>query len=160
MMFGQFVPMLSDLAWSFAEKSISRKKQNIRKSAENAKFITSPNELRDYAKKIYDDVREFVHEEIIPIEQIFIKHEAGPDKWTQVIPYSSKIKSSLKSLFETTNTNFWHQKICDFYKKKSIFSSKKGGFLPTSLTKFRILIYHFLYQLLFSSDLEKKIRKN
>ena len=42
--------------------------------------------MRDYAKRIYDDVKEFVQEEVIPLEHVLADHEDDPKtRWT-VIP--------------------------------------------------------------------------
>ena len=106
--FGNIVNLLAEMSWNFAEKSMERSKRNTR-SIHKSALITSPDEMRDYAKRIYDDVKEFIHEEIIPIEQKFLAHEAGPDKWT-VAPEMEVLKSKAKSaglwnLFMPLNTD-------------------------------------------------------
>jgi hypothetical protein len=32
-------------------------------------------------KQIFDDVREFIHEECFPKEKLFMEHQEGPTKW-------------------------------------------------------------------------------
>ena len=73
------------MACNFAEKSAESQKHKALKEElkRTPVFITSPDQMRPYAKKLYDNVREFVQEEIIPVEQKLIAHEAGPDRWTQ-----------------------------------------------------------------------------
>jgi len=44
-------------------------------------FITTPGELRPHAKKIYDDVKEFLAEECVPKERDFMEHSMSDNKW-------------------------------------------------------------------------------
>ena len=83
--FGPIVHLLGEMACNFAEKSAESQKHKALKEElkRTPVFITSSDQMRPYAKKLYDNVREFVQEEIIPVEQKLIAHEAGPDRWTQ-----------------------------------------------------------------------------
>ena len=81
--FGPLVHLLGEMSWNFAEKSSENRKQKAVEQKRTPVFITSPDEMRPYAKKLYDQVREFVQEEVIPVEPTLIAHECGPDRWTQ-----------------------------------------------------------------------------
>ena len=85
MTFGPLVHLISGMGTHFMDRSIENKttiQEELRRSSE--RLITSPDELRPFAKRVYNDVREFVHEEILPKE-----HELGAQefddklRWTQ-----------------------------------------------------------------------------
>ena len=60
-------------------------------------FITEPSQLRDYAKRLYDDVKEFVQEEIIPIEHCYTEHEHDSENRWNVIPEIEMLKAKVSS---------------------------------------------------------------
>ena len=62
---------------------------------QHGEFITHPSQLRPYAKKLYDDVKEFVQEEIIPIEHVYTEHEHDSANRWNVIPEIEMLKAKV-----------------------------------------------------------------
>jgi len=82
---------------NFAAQSTLNRTQKRHMSTSHGPFITEPSQMRDYAKRIYDDVKEFVREEVIPIEHIMHEHEDHPDtRWT-VMPEMEVLKAKAKA---------------------------------------------------------------
>ena len=74
-------------------RNISRSSQRISFRFLSQHLITRPDELRPEAKKIFDDVREFIQEEVAPLEEAFMAHseQDGPEKWQIWQPIEVKI---------------------------------------------------------------------
>ena len=91
------VPVIASSALNnFAAQSTLNRTQK-RHMSTHGPFITEPSQMRDYAKRIYDDVKEFVREEVIPIEHIMHEHEDHPDtRWT-VMPEMEVLKAKAKA---------------------------------------------------------------
>ena len=103
---GAAVPLIADEALRFANRSSKKskkalgsnitQKRSLHTSAyanSEPKFITHPDQLRPFAKQLFDDVREFVQEEIISVEHQYIEHEHDPaTRWT-VLPVMDTLKS-------------------------------------------------------------------
>lgn len=58
--------------------------------------MTSPDQLRPFAHQIWSDVREFINEECIPLEQKFLAHEFSEDRWT-ALPEMEELKTKAKA---------------------------------------------------------------
>ena len=71
-------------------------------------LITKPDELRPEAKKIFDDVREFIKEEVAPLEEAFMAHseQDGPEKWQIWQPIEVKISIYFILFFRKKKTKF------------------------------------------------------
>ena len=94
---GAVVPVIASSALDFARRSNGGPlKTQKRHMSSHAHFITDPSQMRDYAKRIYDDVKEFVQEEVIPLEHVLADHEDDPNtRWT-VIPEVRLYKRDLE----------------------------------------------------------------
>ena len=74
-------------------RNLSRSSQKIPVRFLSQHLITRPDELRPEAKKIFDDVREFIKEEVAPLEEAFMAHseQDGLEKWQIWQPIEVKI---------------------------------------------------------------------
>ena len=96
---GAAVPLIADEALRFANRSSKKSKNALgsnitqKRSLHTSAYANSEPKFITHLDQLFDDVREFVQEEIIPVEHQYIEHEHDPaTSWT-VLPVMDTLKA-------------------------------------------------------------------